>query len=76
MLFRSVDIVDRLARGEVVESTRGPVIRDFAATEHSLAFPEDGLAGSGSYVDAKMLVGLRLAQESGMTAPAIPGTEG
>ena len=72
----AVDIVDRLARGEVVESTRGPVIRDFAATEYSLAFPEDGLAGSGSYVDAKMLAGLRLAQESGMTAPAIPGKEG
>lgn len=68
----AVDIVDRLARGETVTSTRGPVIRDFRATEHTLAFPEDGLAAEGSYVDAKMLAGLRVAQERGMTAPAAP----
>jgi len=68
----AVEIVDRLARGETVTSTRGPVIRDFRATEHSLAFPEDGLAGEGTYVDEKMLVGLRLAKGSGMAAPGIP----
>jgi len=68
----AVDVIDRLERGEVVHSTRGPVIRDFRATEHSLAFPEDGLAGEGSPVDDKMLAGLRVAQERGMTAPAIP----
>lgn len=68
----AVDIVDRLARGETVTSTRGPVIRDFRATEHTLAFPEDGLAAEGSYVDAKMLAGLRVAQERGMTALAAP----
>ena len=68
----AVDIIDRLERGETVTSTRGPVIRDFAATEHTLAFPDDGLAGEGSYVDAKMLVGLKLAKEQGMSAPAVP----
>ena len=68
----AVEIVDRLQRGETVVSTRGPVIRDFRATEHSLAFPEDGLAAEGSYVDDKMLVGLRLAKEAGMSAPGIP----
>jgi NADH-quinone oxidoreductase subunit E len=68
----AVEIVDRLERGETVTSTRGPVIRDFRATEHSLAFPDDGLAGEGTYVDEKMLVGLRLAKESGMAAPGIP----
>ena len=66
----AVDIVDRLQRGETVHSTRGPVIRDFRATEHSLAFPEDGLAAEGTPVDDKMLVGLRLAKELGMSAPA------
>ena len=71
----AVEIVDRLERGETVVSTRGPVIRDFRATEHSLAFPEDGLAAEGSYVDDKMLVGLRLAKESGMAAPGIPATD-
>ena len=68
----AVDVIDRLERGEVVHSTRGPVIRDFRATEHSLAFPEDGLAGEGSPVDDKMLAGLRVAQERGMAAPGIP----
>lgn len=71
----AVEIIDRLERGETVASTRGPVIRDFRATEHSLAFPEDGLAAEGSYVDDKMLVGLRLAKESGMAAPGIPAAD-
>jgi NADH-quinone oxidoreductase subunit E len=68
----AVEIIDRLARGEQVQSTRGPVIRDFAASEHTLAFPEDGLAAEGSYVDDKMLTGLRLAKEQGMAAPGVP----
>lgn len=73
----AVDVVDRLQRGETVFSTRGPVIRDFRATEKSLAFPEDGLAAEGTPVDDKMLVGLRLAKELGMSAPAVAtGQEG
>jgi NADH-quinone oxidoreductase subunit E len=68
----AVDIVDRLARGEQVQSTRGPAIRDFRATEHTLAFPDDGLAAEGTPVDAKMLAGLTVAKERGMTAPAVP----
>ena len=68
----AVAVVDRLARGEQVESTRGPVIRDFQATEHTLAFPLDGLVNDGVAVDAKMLVGLRLANERGMSAASIP----
>ncbi|MBI1350453.1 MAG: NADH-quinone oxidoreductase subunit E [Actinomycetales bacterium] len=68
----AVDVIDRLARGEEVRSTRGPVIRDFRASEHSLAFPEDGLAAEGTPVDEKMLVGLRLARELGMAAPDAP----
>lgn len=74
----AVDVVDRLSRGEEVRSTRGPVIRDFQATERSLVFPDDGLAGEGTPVDAKMLAGLSVARERGMTAPGIPaaGQEG
>ena len=71
----AVDVIDRLARGERVESTRGPVIRDFQATEHTLAFPEDGLAAEGRPVDDKMLAGLRIAKERGMAAPGT-GQEG
>jgi len=62
----AVEVVDRLRRGEQVHSTRGPAIRDFQATEQTLAFPEDGLADAPS-VDDKMLAGLRIAQERGMT---------
>ncbi|MGI9197911.1 MAG: NADH-quinone oxidoreductase subunit NuoE [Candidatus Nanopelagicales bacterium] len=69
----AVDVIDRLARGEKVVSTRGPVIRDFQATEHTLAFPDDGLAGEGGEADAIMLAGLTVAQERGMSAPAAPG---
>ncbi|MCF8527399.1 MAG: NAD(P)H-dependent oxidoreductase subunit E [Candidatus Nanopelagicales bacterium] len=71
----AVDVIDRLQRGETVHSTRGPVIRGFRATEHTLAFPEDGLAAEGTPVDDKMLAGLRIAKERGMSAPAA-GQEG
>ncbi|MCX8526549.1 MAG: NAD(P)H-dependent oxidoreductase subunit E [Candidatus Nanopelagicales bacterium] len=69
----AVDVVDRLARGERVESTRGPVVRGLRATERTLAFPDDGLAGDGRVVDDKMLAGLRVAKERGMTAPQVQG---
>ena len=65
---QALDVIDRLARGETVQSTRGPVIRDFAASEHTLAFPLDGLADAPS-VDDKMLAGLREARQRGMAAP-------
>ena len=71
----ALDVIDRLSRGERVESTRGPVIRNFEATEHTLAFPDDGLAGEGISVDAKMLAGLRYAKEHNMSAPR-SGQEG
>lgn len=68
---QALDIIGKLERGEEVRSTRGPVIRDFAASEHTLAFPNDGLADAPS-VDDKMLLGLRIAKERGMTAPGAP----
>ena len=65
----AVEVIERLAAGQPVASTRGPMIRDFAATEHTLAFPDDGLAGEGTPVDALMLAGLTVARERGMSAP-------
>lgn len=62
------EVIAKLRRGETVQSTRGPVIRDFDATEHTLAFPLDGLADAPS-VDSKMLAGLTIAKERGMKAP-------
>ena len=71
----AVEVIDRLARGETIQSTRGPVIRDFAATERTLAFPDDGLADEGASVDDKMLAGLRIARERGDVAPAVPSRQ-
>ena len=65
----AVDVIDRLDRGEEVRSTRGPVIRDFQATERTLAVLDDGLADEGVGADALMLAGLEVARERGMTAP-------
>jgi hypothetical protein len=39
-----------------------------------LAFPNDGRADEGVSVDEKMLAGLRIAKERGMTAPPVPAT--
>ena len=55
-----------------MESTRGPVIRDFQATERTLAFPLDGLATEGNCVDDKMLAGLKVAKELGMIGSMMP----
>jgi len=61
----AVEVLEKLRRGEQIQSTRGPVIRDFEATERTLAFPDDGLADAPS-VDEKMLAGLKIAMEQGM----------
>ena len=70
----ALDVLDRLTRGEEVWSTRGPRIRSFDATERTLAFAGDDLATEGSSVDAKMLAGLTVAAERGMTAPSVPAS--
>lgn len=64
----ALDVIGALRRGEQVNSTRGPAIRTFDATEETLAFPLDGLADAPS-VDPKMLAGLEIAKERGMSAP-------
>jgi NADH-quinone oxidoreductase subunit E len=58
----AVALIDKLASGEEVWSTRGPMVRDFQATEHTLAMAEDDLATVGNYVDEKMLAGLKIAK--------------
>jgi NADH-quinone oxidoreductase subunit E len=59
----AVEIIDQLAAGEEVWSTRGPKIRDFQATEHTLGMASAELATEGNSVDAKMLAGLNVARE-------------
>jgi len=59
----AVEIIDQLAAGEEVWSTRGPKIRDFQATERTLGMASADLATEGNSVDAKMLAGLNVARE-------------
>ena len=73
------EMITKLRAGEPVQSTRGPVIRDFRATEHTLAITDDGLAGEGPSADHRMLAGLTAAKERGMALQdtAVPAsTEG
>lgn len=69
----ALEVIDRLADGQTVRSTRGPVIRSFAENERTLAGFDDGLADEGVHADDKMLVGLRRAKELGMSAPKVQG---
>lgn len=63
------DLVAKLRGGETVESTRGPAIRNFRATERTLAGMDDGLADAGANcADAVMLAGLTVAKERGMAS--------
>lgn len=59
----ALDIIDRLAAGEEVWSTRGPKIRGFQATERSIGLASPELATEGNSVDSKMLAGLVAARE-------------
>lgn len=69
------DVITKLRAGEEVESTRGPVIRDFRATERTLAGIDDGLADTGgNNADEVMLAGLAEAKKNNMTVP-LPGGE-
>ena len=66
------DVVEKLRNGDPVESTRGPEIRSFRATERSLAGIDDGLADvGGNNADEVMLRGLTVAKDQGM--PVVDG---
>jgi NADH-quinone oxidoreductase subunit E len=66
----AVALLDDLAAGREVRSTRGPSIESFRATERVLAGFLDGKAGQGPVAGEESLLGLRLAKELGQTAPA------
>lgn len=64
------DVVRRLCAGESVQSTRGPAIRSFCASERTIAGLDDGLADAGgNNATATMLAGLNVAKERGMASP-------
>ena len=66
---QAVDVLDRLAAGEQVASTRGPVVRGSRAAERTISgIDDDGLAVEGPNADELMLAGLRAAAELGVPA--------
>lgn len=66
----AVDIVDKLAAGETVVSTRGPRVTSWRDSERVLAGFDDGQANEGVAADDLMLAGLKRAKELGMSAPS------
>lgn len=66
------EVVDSLRAGEEVRSTRGPKVCSFKEISRVLAGFEDGLAGEGPSAGEPSLLGLKIARERGMTAPAMP----
>ncbi len=67
------EILDKLAAGQEVQSSRGATITDWRSAERVLAGFDDGRADEGPAAAGASLVGLNLAQERNWTAPA-PGS--
>jgi NADH-quinone oxidoreductase subunit E len=67
----AIDVVEKLASGKEVLSTRGPKIRTFKENELTLAGFDDGLVDEGVQADTQMLAGLNRAKELGQSAPGI-----
>jgi NADH-quinone oxidoreductase subunit E len=67
----AIDVVEKLASGKEVTSTRGPKIRTFKENEFTLAGFDDGLVDEGVQADEQMLAGLNRAKELGQTAPGV-----
>ena len=67
----AIDVVEKLASGKEVLSTRGPKIRTFKENELTLAGFDDGLVDEGVQADAQMLAGLNRAKELGQSALGI-----
>ena len=67
----AIDVVEKLASGKEVISTRGPKIRTFRENELTLAGFDDDLVDEGVQADEQMLAGLNRAKELGQTAPGV-----
>lgn len=67
----AVAVVEKLASGQEVISTRGPKIRTFKENELTLAGFDDGLFDEGVQADTEMLAGLNRAKELGQAAPGL-----
>jgi NADH-quinone oxidoreductase subunit E len=67
----AIDVVEKLASGKEIISTRGPKIRTFKENELTLAGFDDGLVDEGVQADEQMLAGLNRAKELGQSAPGV-----
>ena len=67
----AIDVVEKLASGKEVLSTRGPRIRTFKENSLTLAGFNDGLVDDGGQADEQMLAGLKRAKELGQSAPGV-----
>jgi NADH-quinone oxidoreductase subunit E len=68
---RAVAILDDLAAGREVESTRGPRLTSFKENERVLAGFYDGRADEGPSAGEPSLLGVSIAAEQGWTAPGM-----
>ncbi|HEX3197630.1 MAG TPA: NADH-quinone oxidoreductase subunit E, partial [Propionibacteriaceae bacterium] len=66
---KAMDLVDQLRSGAEVESTRGARVCTWKQAERVLAGFPDGRADEGPTAAGPSLLGLRIAEEHGWTAP-------
>ncbi len=69
---KATDLLDALAAGERVQSTRGAELVGWRQTERVLAGFPDGRADEGPAAGAESKLGLGIAREQGWKAPAAP----
>ena len=62
---QAVQVINDLAVGQPVRSTRGPVLPGWAANERMLAGFDDGLADEGPSAGPASLAGLQVARQQG-----------
>jgi len=67
----ATQVIDALASGQPVASTRGPVLPGWQANERLLAGFDDGLADAGPSAGPASLAGLQAAQAQGWPGPAV-----
>lgn len=72
----AVELVEQLRAGERVASPRGAQITSWREAERVIAGFEDGLVDEGPAAGEASLVGLRIAQERGWTAPPLEEDSG
>ncbi len=66
---QALAVLDRLAAGEEVVSTRGPAVRGFRAASRTISgIDDDGLADAGGAADALMTATTAAAVERGISA--------